>query len=93
MGKQRSLSNEEKTRIYAQNDHIAIPAQKATRLKNLCLTASSAAFVFSDYVRNVPGVTKTDLEAAVRDLNRALNSVDYQFQLSVPGEYPAGKAA
>lgn len=89
MGKQRSLSNEEKTRIFAQHDHILIPSSEARKLRDVCVCADEAAEAANAMLKGYPGASMRDARARINALVSSLDRVDYQYLLSVPGEYPA----
>jgi len=92
MGKQRSLSNEEKTRIFAQHDHVLIPSSEARKLRDICICADEAAEAANAMLKGYPGASMRDTRARINALVNSLDRVDYQYLLSVPGEYPGSSA-
>lgn len=92
MGKQRKLSAEEQTRLYAQNNVVVIPATEVRLIRDICECADEAQRATKGHLTRQPGATLHDCIARNNALSDALNRVDFQYFLSVPGEYPGDQA-
>jgi hypothetical protein len=92
MGKQRNMSAEERTRLYAQNNVIVIPATETRLIRDICNCADEAQRATERHLTRQPGASLHDCIARNRALSDALNRVDFQYFLSVPGEYPGDPA-
>jgi hypothetical protein len=92
MGKQRNMSAEERTRLFAQNNVIVIPSTEARLIRDICNCAEHMQEVAHAAMSGLPGASALDVRARNNALVDALDRVDFQYWLSVPGEYPGDQA-
>lgn len=82
------MSAEEQTEMFRRHAVIVIPANQAALLRDALRCADDTQESVFALASGIPGASLKDAAARARALTRALDRVDFDNLLSVPGERP-----